>query len=54
MKKLIISLFIFCFIATGIVTNAAAEADKLLMTAEVIIPNYVSSKCSDNCIQNTF
>ncbi|MEP9409499.1 hypothetical protein ABKP09_24795 [Peribacillus frigoritolerans] len=32
MKKLITSLFIFCFIATGIVSNAAAEADKLFKT----------------------
>ncbi|MGE6375757.1 hypothetical protein [Peribacillus muralis] len=32
MKKLITSLFIFCFIATGIVSNAAAEADKVFKT----------------------
>jgi hypothetical protein len=32
LKKLITSLFIFCFIATGIVSSAAAEADKLFKT----------------------
>jgi hypothetical protein len=32
LKKLITSLLIFCFIATGIVSNAAAEADKLFKT----------------------
>ncbi|MBT2669110.1 hypothetical protein J7J00_27380 [Bacillus sp. ISL-4] len=32
MKKLITSLFIFCFIATGIVSNAAAESDELFKT----------------------
>ncbi|MBT2619130.1 MULTISPECIES: hypothetical protein [unclassified Bacillus (in: firmicutes)] len=32
MKKLITSLFIFCFLATGIVSNASAEADELFKT----------------------
>ncbi|SFC67468.1 hypothetical protein SAMN05443252_105203 [Bacillus sp. OV322] len=32
MKKLITSLFIFCFIATGIVSNATAEVDEPLKT----------------------
>ncbi|MDQ0884811.1 hypothetical protein [Peribacillus sp. V2I11] len=32
MKKLITSLFIFCFIATGIVSNATAEVDELFKT----------------------
>ncbi|PJN90683.1 hypothetical protein [Bacillus sp. mrc49] len=32
MKKLITSFFIFCLIATGVVSNATAEADNLFKT----------------------